>query len=148
MTTKRTFISRFGSVALIGLAVLVQLMSAVVAHAASVSLNWSFNYAVDPVCTATVTKNCVTGFEYGTTPDGGTTLVKIGIAPNPATTAANGATSVTVQFTQGPPYGSVVFYARTMALDPNGKVIFSALAVAPSAQITPASPSNLVITVK
>jgi len=35
---------------------------------------------------ATVTKNCVTGFEYGTTPDGGTTLVKIGIAPNPSTT--------------------------------------------------------------
>jgi len=124
------------------------LMTAVVAHAASISLNWGFNYAVDPVCTTTVTKNCVTGFEYGTTPDGGTTLVKIGIAANPATTAASGATSVSVQFTQGPPYGAVVFYARTMGLDANGNVIFSAVAVAPSAQITPASPSNLVITVK
>lgn len=148
MTTKHTFISRFGSVALIGLAVLAQLMTAVVAHAASITLNWSFNYAVDPVCTASVTKNCVTGFEYGTTPDGGTTLVKIGIAANPATTAASGSTSVSVQFTQGPPYGSVVFYARTMALDSNGNVVYSAVAVAPSAQITPASPSNLVITVK
>ncbi|MGB8802813.1 MAG: hypothetical protein WCC97_19215 [Candidatus Acidiferrales bacterium] len=147
MTTKRTFISRFGSVALIGLAVLAQLMTAVVAHAASITLNWSFNYTVDPVCSTAVTKNCVTGFEYGTTPDGGTTLVKIGIAANPAT-AASGSTSVSVQFTQGPPYGPVVFYARTMALDPNGNVIYSAVAVAPSAQITPASPSNLVITVK
>ena len=128
MTTKRTFISRFGSVALIGLALLAQLMTAVVAHAASITLNWGFNYAVDPVCTTAVTKNCVTGFEYGTTPDG--------------------ATSVTVQFTQGPPYGSVIFYARTIGLDPNGNVIFSSVAVAPSAQITPASPSNLVITVK
>jgi hypothetical protein len=148
MATERTLVSRLGSVALICLALLAQLMSAVVAHAATISLNWSFNYTVDPVCSTAVTKNCVTGFEYGTTPDGGTTLVKIGVAPNPATTAASGATSVTVQFTQGPPYGSVVFYARTMALDPNGNVIFSAVAVAPSAQITPASPSNLVITVK
>jgi hypothetical protein len=148
MKTNRTFVSKFGGVALIGLAILAQLMTAVVAHAASVTLNWSFNYTVDPVCTATVTKNCVTGFEYGTTPDGGTTLVKIGVAANPATTAASGSTSVSVQFTQGPPYGSVVFYARTMALDPNGNVVYSAVAVAPAAQLTPASPSNLVITVK
>jgi hypothetical protein len=148
MNTKHTFISRSGSLTLIGLAVLAQLMTAAVAHAASVTLNWSFNYTVDPVCTTTVTKNCVTGFEYGTTPDGGTTLVKIGVAPNPATTAATGATSVSVQFTQGPPYGAVVFYARTRGLDSNGNVIFSVVAVAPSAQITPASPSNLVITVK
>jgi hypothetical protein len=99
MKTKHTFVSRFGSVALIGLAVLAQLMTAVVAHAASITLNWSFNYTVDPVCTTTVTKNCVTGFEYGTTPDGSTTLVKIGIAANPATKAASGATSISVQFT-------------------------------------------------
>jgi len=148
MKTKHTFISKFGSVVLIGVAVLAQLMTAVVAHAASITLNWSFNYTVDPVCTTTVTRNCVTGFEYGTTPDAGTTLVKIGIAPNPTTTAASGSTSVSVQFTQGPPYGAVVFYARTMALDSNGNVVYSAVAVAPSAQITPASPSNLVITVK
>jgi hypothetical protein len=148
MKTKRTFANRFGGIALIGIVIVAQLMTAVVAHAASVTLNWSFNYTVDPVCSTTVTKNCVTGFEYGTTPDGGTTLVKIGVAPNPATMAASGATSVSVQFTQGPPYGAVVFYARTMALDPNGNVVFSAVAVAPSAELTPASPSNLGITVK
>ena len=135
-----------GSVALIGLAVLARLMTAVVAHATSITLNWSFNYTVDPVCTTTVIKICATGFEYGTTPDGGTTLVKIGIAANPATTSASDATSISVQFTQGPPYGSVVFYARTMGLDANGNAVFSA--VAPSAQTTPASPSHLVITVK
>ena len=148
MKTKRTFVSRFGGGALIGVAILAQLMTAVVAHAASVTLNWSFNYTVDPVCSATVTKNCVTGFEYGATPDGGTTLVKIGIAANSATTAASDATSVSVQFTPSPPYGAVVFYARTMALDPNGSVVYSAVAVAPSVQLTPASPSNLVIVVK
>ena len=134
------------SVALIGVAVLARLMTAVVAHATSITLNWSFNYTVDPVCTTTVTKICATGFEYGTTPDGGTTLVKIGIAANPATTSASDATSISVQFTQGPPYGSVVFYARTMGLDANGNAVFSA--VAPSAQTTPASPSHLVITAK
>jgi len=148
MKTNRTSVSKFGGVALIAIVIAAQWMTALVAHAASITLNWSFNYTVDPVCTTTVTKNCVTGFEYGTTPDGGTTLVKIGVASNPATTAASGPTSVSVQFTQGPPYGPVVFYARTMGLDLNDNVIYSAVAVAPSAQITPASPSNLVITVK
>jgi hypothetical protein len=124
MKTQRTSVSRFGGIALIAIVVAAQLLTAVVAHAASITLNWSFNYTVDPVCSTTVTKNCVTGFEYGTTPDGGTTLVKIGVAPNPATTAASGATSVSVQFTQGPPYGRVIFYARTMGLDPNGNVIY------------------------
>ncbi len=118
MKTQRTSVSKFGGIALIAIVIAAQLMTAVVAHAASITLNWSFNYGVDPVCSTTVTKNCVTGFEYGTTPDGGTTLVKIGVAPNPATTAASGATRVSVQFTQGPPYGPVVFYARTMGLDP------------------------------
>ncbi|MFZ3214902.1 MAG: hypothetical protein WA192_02475 [Candidatus Acidiferrales bacterium] len=148
MKTTRTFQSKIAAIALVGIAIAAQLMTAVVAQAATVTLAWSFNYTVDPVCTTTVTKSCVTGFEYGTTPDGGTTLVKIGIAPNPTTTAASGATSVSVQFTQGPPYGAVVFYARTMGLDANGNVIYSAVAVAPSAQITPTSPSNLAVTVE
>jgi hypothetical protein len=148
MRARRTFVSRFAGVAVIAIVIAAQLMTAVVAHAASITLTWSFNYTADPVCSTTVTKNCVSGFEYGTTPDGGTTLVKIGVAPNPATTAASGSTSVSVQFTQGPPNGSVDFYARTMALDPNGNVIYSAVAVAPSAQISPASPSNLVIPLK
>ena len=150
MTMKHSFISRFGSLALISVAVLAQFMPAVVAHAASITLGigistirftWSARRAV--------TKNCVTGFQYDNHPDGGTTPVKIGIAPNPATTAASGSTSVSVQFTKGPlGNGPVIFYARTMGLDPNGNVIYSAVASPPSSQIMPASPSNLVITVK
>ena len=38
LTMKHSFISRFGSLALISLAVLAQLMTAVVAHAASITL--------------------------------------------------------------------------------------------------------------
>jgi len=125
---------------------LAQLFIAVVAHAASITLAWSFNYAVDPACTATLTKNCVIGFEYGTTPDGGKTLVKVGTVANP--TSAAGSTNVTAQFTQGPPYGSVVYYARTSGLDGNGNVVFSAVAISAATQITPAAPSNLVITVQ
>ena len=82
------------------------------------------------------------------TPDGGKTLVKIGTAANPATTAASGATNVTAQFTQGPPYGAVVCYARTIGFDGKGNVVYSTVAMAPSAQVTPASPFNLAITVK
>jgi len=78
----------------------------------------------------------------------GKTLVKIGTAANPDTTAASGATNVTAQFTQGPPYGAVVHYPRTIGLDGKGNVVYSTVAVAPSAQVTPASPFNLAITVK
>jgi hypothetical protein len=148
MKTQRTIFRRFGGVALLGLAILAQLLIVVVAHAASITLAWSFDYTVDPACSTTVTKNCVTGFEYGTTPDGGKTLVKTGVAANPATMAASGPTNVTAQFTQGPPYGAVVYYARTMGLDANGNVVYSAVAVAPSVQVTPAAPSNLAVTVK
>lgn len=148
MKTKRPFFGSFGWVALLGLAILAQLLIVVVAHAASITLAWSFDYTVDPACSTTLTKNCVTGFEYGTTPDGGKTLLKIGVAANPATTAASGPTNVTVQFTQGPPYGAVVYYARTMGLDANGNVVYSSVDVAASVQMVPASPTNLAITVK
>lgn len=148
MKTNRPFFRRFGSATLLGLAILVQLLIVLVAHAASITLAWAFDYTVDPPCSATLTKNCVTGFEYGTSPDGGKTLVKIGTAANPATTAASGPTNVTVQFTQGPPYGAVVYYARTMGLDGNGNVVYSAVDLAPSVQMVPAAPSNLAITVK
>jgi hypothetical protein len=92
--------------------------------------------------------NCVNGFEYGTTPDAGKTLVKIGVAPNPTPASGNTATSVSVQFTQGPPYGAVVYYARTSGLDGNGNAVFSTPALASSVQITPAAPSTLTVTVK
>jgi len=42
----------------------------------------------------------------------------------------------------------VVYYARTIGLDGKGNVVYSTVAVAPSAQVTPASPFNLAITVK
>jgi hypothetical protein len=148
MKTNRTAIRRIAGLALVGIFVAAQLLTAVVAQAASITLTWTFDYTVDPACTATVTKNCVTGFEYGTTSDSGKTLVKVGTAANPATLATTGSTNVSSQFSQGPPYGAVVFYARTTALDANGNAVFSAVALAPSAQITPASPSNLVITIK
>lgn len=95
-----------------------------------------------------LTKNCVTGFQYGATPDGGKTLVKLGTARNPAATAASGVTNLTAQFTQGPPYDAVVYYARTMGLDGNGNVVYPIVAVAPSAQVTPAWSFNLAITVR
>jgi hypothetical protein len=143
--TNRVFTGGSSAVIAFGILFLAQLLMVVAAHAASITLAWSFNYAVDPACSTTLTKNCVTGFEYGTTPDGGKTLVKIGTAANPA--SATGTTNVTAQFTQGPPYGSVVYYARTAGVDGNGNVVYSAVALSASTQITPASPTNLTITV-
>jgi hypothetical protein len=124
---------------------LVLIVQSHIVHAASVTLSWSYDYSVDPGCTATPAKNCVTGFEYGTTPDGGVTLNKIGTVPNPTpvpTTLTNG---ITAAFKQGPPYGSVVYYARTTGVDGNGNPVFSTPAVAQPVQINPGQPQNVAI---
>ena len=148
MNIKHYLAGRRVSACVLSAALVLSLLMASAAEAASITLSWTFNYSVDPVCSTTVTSNCVNGFEYGTTPDGGKTLVKIGIAPNPTPASGNTATSVSVQFTQGPPYGAVVFYARTSGLDVNGNMVFSTPALASSVQITPAAPTNLTVTVK
>jgi hypothetical protein len=135
------YLARAVAVALI----LVHVGMAAVASAATVTLSWTFNYTVDTVCTATVTKNCVSGFEYGTTPDGGTTLTKIGTVVNP-TPSTTGATAVATSFTQGPPYGSVVYYARTIGLDGTGATVYSGAALSSTTHIVPAAPTGLTVT--
>lgn len=125
-----------------------QLSSAIALQAATVSLTWTFNYAVDVPCTTSVTKNCVTGFEYGTTPDGGTTLVKIATVANPSTSSSGSSVSVAVSFSQGAPFGPVVYYARTIGLDGNGNTLYSSPALATAVTIAPSAPSGLTATVK
>ncbi len=138
--------AKFAIGTVLGFAVVLQLCFAEPALAASVTLSWTYNYTVDVACTSSVTKNCVSGFEYGTTPDGGTTLSKVGTVANP-TPSTSGATAVSTSFTQGPPYGSVVYYARTIGLDGNGNTIYSAPALASAVQIVPSAPTGLTVTV-
>jgi hypothetical protein len=117
-----------------------------IVHAASVTLSWSFDYSVDPGCAATAAKNCVSGFEFGSTPDGGVTLSKIGTVPNPSplpTTLTNG---ITAAFKQGPPYGSIVYYVRSAAADGVGNPVFSSAAIASPVQINPGQPLNVTVT--
>jgi len=133
-------------VALAAGAVVLQLCVAGPAAAASVTLSWSYNYTVDVPCTSSVTKNCVSGFESATTPDGGTTLNKIGTVSNP-TPASSGSTAVTTTFTQGPPYGSVIYYARTIGLDGNGNTLYSTVALATAVQIVPTAPTGLTVAI-
>lgn len=148
MNIKKYLAGRKVSACVLSTALALSLLMASAAEAASITLSWTFNYSVDPACSTTVTTNCVNGFEYGTTPDSGKTLVKVGVAPNSTPASGNTATSVSVQFTQGPPYGAVVYYARTSGLDGNGNAVFSTPALASSVQITPAAPTNLTVTVK
>jgi hypothetical protein len=148
MNIKNYLTGKKVSACIISASLMASLFMASAAEAASLTLSWTFNYSVDPVCSTSLTTNCVSGFEYGTTPDGGKTLVKIGTAPNPTPASGNTATSVSVQFTQGPPYGAVVYYARTSGLDVNGNAVFSVPALASSVQIPPSAPSNLTVTVK
>lgn len=117
-----------------------------IVHAASVTVTWSFDYSVDPGCTSTSAKNCVSGFEFGTTPDGGVTLNRIGSVPNPSpipTTLTNG---ITAAFKQGPPYGSIVYYVRSAGVDGTGNPVFSSAAVAPAVQVNPGQPLNVTVT--
>jgi hypothetical protein len=134
-----------GSVFLTALAALFLFQSRIIVRAASVTLSWTFDYSVDPGCTATPAKNCVTGFEYGTTPDGGVTLNKIGTVPNPNPVPTALTNGITTAFKQGPPYGSVVYYVRTSGVDGSGNPVFSSAAVAQPAQINPGQPLNVTI---
>lgn len=146
MKIKNNLTPRKLSVCFLSAALALGLFLASAAEAASITLSWTFNYSGEPVCTASLTTNCVSGFEYGTTPDGGKTLVKIGTAPQRAPASGNIATTLSVGFTQGPPYGAVVYYARTSGLDVNGNAVFSAPALASSVQIAPTAPTNLTVT--
>lgn len=148
MKLKNSFSGRKLSACVLSAALAISLLMATTAEAASITLSWTFNYSVDPACNASLTTNCVSGFEYGTTPDTGKTLVKMGTAANGSPVAGSTSTSVSVQFTQGAPYGAVVFYARTSGLDANGNVVFSVPDLASAAQITPGAPTNLTVTVK
>jgi hypothetical protein len=51
--------------------------------------------------------------------------------------------AVTASFTQGSPYGSVVYYARTVGLDGNGNTFYSSVALATAVQIAPKAPTGL-----
>ena len=109
-----------------------------IAQAATLSLKWTYDYVANPACSATVTRSCVTGFEYGTTPDGGTTLVKIG----------QFSTAATIQsFTQAFPYGPVMFYMRTMAVDSNGATVYSLVSLAPTINITASAVKSFTVTI-
>ncbi|MGA8220598.1 MAG: hypothetical protein WB780_03020 [Candidatus Acidiferrales bacterium] len=124
---------------------LVLMVQSRIVHAAAVTLSWSYDYSVDPGCTTTLTKNCVTGFEYGTTPDGGVTLNKIGTVANPTPVPTTLTSGISVAFKQGPPYGSVVYYARATGSDGNGSPVYSSAAVATSVQINPGQPQSVTV---
>jgi hypothetical protein len=64
--------------------------------------------------------------------------------PTPSTT---GATAVSTSFTQGPPYGSVIYYARTIGLDGTGATVYSGVTLSSAAHIVPAIPTGLTVTV-
>lgn len=117
-----------------------------IVHAASVTITWSFDYSVDPGCASTSAKNCVSGFEYGTTPDGGVTLIRIGSVPNPSPLPTILTNGITAAFKQGPPYGSIVYYVRAAGVDGAGNPVFSSAAVAQAVQVNPGQPSNVTVT--
>jgi hypothetical protein len=134
-----------GFASLTVLAAFLLFQSRGIVQAAAVTLSWSFDYVVDPGCTPTSSKNCVTGFEYGTTPDAGVTLNKIGTIPNPNPVPTMFTNGITAAFKQGPPYGSVVYYVRTSGADGSGNPVFSSPAVAQPVQINPGQPLNVAV---
>ena len=139
---KRIFGGLF-SVGLISAALLFH--SQMIVYAAAVTLTWAYDYSVDPGCTAVPAKNCVTGFEYGTTPDGGATLNKLGTVPNPTPVPTTLTSGITASFKQGPPYGSVVYYVRATGVDANANPVFSAPALAQPVGVNPGQPQNVAV---
>lgn len=109
----------------------------------SLSYTYSATAAVDssndyPACTATVTTNCVTGFNiYDTT---GSTPVLIGKISNAAT--PSGLQTVTQTFTlSNPTYGTHTAVATTAYIGPSGTAAESADSAPQSFTINPAAPN-------
>lgn len=115
---------------------------AVSGYSATATFNYTFS---NPVCSATVSTNCVSGFAVGTVAAG--VFTQMAVCPLPSATTGN-ITGITCTFTGTSPLGSVTFavlatyVGATMGTGGNSPLTASAET---SVMVTPSSPSGVVI---
>ena len=105
------------------------------ANAVQIDFTWDYDYAVDPACTATLTTDCVDGFELS---DSSGALATI---PNPAS-ATGFVAGIATTITKGPPYGPQTFSLVAIGRDGAGVRIDSNPSTV-TATIRPGKPQNL-----
>lgn len=105
------------------------------ARAVQIDFTWDYDYSVDPACTATLTTDCVEGFELS---DSSGVLATI---PNP-TDPTGFVAGISTTITKGPPYGPQTFSLVAVGRDGAGNRIDSSpVTVAPF--IRPSRPQNM-----
>jgi hypothetical protein len=88
-----------------------------------VSATWSYDFARDPVCTATLQKNCIDHFEIkDITNEQKVSLIQKVPNPNPAVGKVK---SISSFFKYGPPFGNRMICAIAVGFDSNGKEVTS-----------------------
>jgi len=106
--------------------------------AATVTFTWDYTYKAPP-CSATVTANCIEGFELRNA--NGSVITTF---PNPPTAALNATvTDISGEVIVGPPFGLTRFDLFTKGRDNAGAAIYSATPASISLVVTPDRPANL-----
>ena len=108
---------------------------AIYLRAVQIDFPWDYDYSVDPACTATLTTDCVEGFELS---DSGGVLQTI---PNPASPSGF-VFGISTTIIKGPPYGNQTFSLVAIGRDGAGARIDSNPATV-TASIRPGRPQNL-----
>ena len=112
------------------------------ASAATVNVTISYNYTVDVECSATVVKDCVSGFQVGEW--NGTACSNLATVANATTPSATATTSGT--FVVGAPYTNVTFCAATKYIDDNGNAQVTAATLASPVAVGPGKVINITLT--
>ncbi|KKN20430.1 hypothetical protein LCGC14_0935670 [marine sediment metagenome] len=105
------------------------------AGAVQIDFTWDYDYAVDPACTATLTTDCVEGFELSASSGVLATI------PNPSNPTGFVA-GITTTITKGPPYGPQTFSLVATGRDGAGNRIDSNPSTV-TATIRPGKPQNI-----
>jgi hypothetical protein len=104
------------------------------------AVSLQFIYGSWPVCTATVTTNCIAGFNiYDTT----TTKTLIGTLPNPASPSGTVTVIGNLTFPSVPALGSHIAVASTAYVDSLGNKGESAASAPAPFQVQPPAPTSL-----
>ena len=104
------------------------------ARAVQIDFAWDYDYAVDPACTATLTTDCVEGFELSDASG------VVAVIPNP-TNPTGFVTGISTTIFKGPPYGPQTFSLVAVGRDGAGNRLDSnPVTVAPF--IRPSRPQN------
>jgi len=111
--------------------------------AATVRANWTYDYASEPACSATRSRDCIDHFEVLDITNKDFVLITIVSNPNQATGKVD---NISTTFKYGPPFGSRTISVVAAGKDPNGnRVTSNPYAARATISIRPGAPISIIV---